>query len=106
MAHALQSFYLMRGHYKSAELASSMVADLLLWVEVADCGKTDALRAVALGYRDFEDALQMAAAEACGADCLVTRNGSDFKEGTVPVMTPEVFLIHSAEPHQWIRTKK
>lgn len=42
---------------------------------------------------DFEDALQYALATLAGADCLVTRNPSDFpKRGKVPVLTPEEFL--------------
>jgi len=42
---------------------------------------------------DFENALQYAIARLAGADCLVTRNSSDFpKRGKVPALTPEEFL--------------
>jgi len=42
--------------------------------------------------RDFEDALQLAAAVACGAGVILTRNTADFKASPIPVMTPEEFL--------------
>ena len=42
---------------------------------------------------DFEDALQYAIAVLAKADCLVTRNPSDFpKHGRLPVMTPDKLL--------------
>jgi hypothetical protein len=41
---------------------------------------------------DFEDASQVAAAMACGAQFIVTRNERDFKKSPVPALSPEAFL--------------
>ena len=41
---------------------------------------------------DFEDAIQYFCAAAANADCIVTRNTSDFTRDTPPAMTPEEFL--------------
>ena len=41
---------------------------------------------------DYEDALQAAAAQACAAQIILTRNVRDFKGSPVPAMTPEVFM--------------
>lgn len=50
-------------------------------------------RAVALGFEDFEDALQFASAEACGASFLVTRNVADFRSTeNVSVVLPAGLL--------------
>ena len=38
--------------------------------------------------RDFEDALQVAAARACGAQHIVTRNFRDFDRSPIPALTP------------------
>ena len=47
---------------------------------------------------DFEDALQYFTATLAGADCVVTRNPSDFpKRGKVPVLTPEELLKRLGE---------
>ncbi len=91
--HTLSNaFYIVRGHASSKDVARSFISDLLQWVEVAETTKSDALKAISYGMSDFEDALQLAAAEACAADVLITRNTKDFKASTIPVMTPEEFL--------------
>jgi predicted nucleic acid-binding protein len=59
--------YIARSRSKSPLVALDFVSDLLAWVEVAETGKHDALTALEFGVRDFEDALQLAAAVACGA---------------------------------------
>lgn len=54
---------------------------------------TDAFRyAAALGLSDFEDALQVAAAQACGARVIVTRNLADFRASPIPARTPGAIL--------------
>ncbi len=54
----------------------------------ADCIEGDIDKAIALNYSDFEDALQTAGAIRVGADCIVTRNKSDYKNSPIPVLTP------------------
>lgn len=41
---------------------------------------------------DFEDAVQVAAAVASGLDAIVTRNGADFVNSPLPVLTPSELL--------------
>jgi predicted nucleic acid-binding protein len=41
---------------------------------------------------DFEDALQYFSATDSGCDIIITRNGKDFKQSLLPVMTAEEFL--------------
>ena len=50
---------------------------------MASTRRADALSATTSGMRDFEDALQMAAAVACGADVILTRNLTDFKSSPI-----------------------
>lgn len=93
--HALSNtFYLVRGHSRSAQTALQFVSDLLSWSEVAVTGKPEALHATQSGMNDFEDALQVAASVACGASVIVTRNTNDFLASPIPVMTPEQLLAH------------
>ena len=68
------------------------IRGILTWADVAQTGSTDALAALDLPMRDFEDALQVAAAMACGAQCIVTRNERDFKGSPVPALSPDAFL--------------
>ena len=45
---------------------------------------------------DFEDAMQVAAARACGAMRIVTRNISDYARSPIPAVTPQEALAHMA----------
>jgi len=78
-SHTLSNaFYIVRGHASSKDVARSFIRDLLQWVEVAETTKSDANKATNYGMSDFADALQLAAAEACAADVLITRNTKHF----------------------------
>jgi predicted nucleic acid-binding protein len=97
--HTLSNaYYLVRGHSKSNSTAIHFIADLLEWVEVARTDRADAWSATTSRIRDFEDALQIAAAEACKADLIITRNVGDFKMANISVMTPEDFLASLSKP--------
>ena len=72
--------------------ARRFLVDLTQFVTVAPTD-TEAFRYAAfLPLADFEDALQVAAARACGASCIVTRNVKDFAESPIPARTPAEVL--------------
>lgn len=79
--------------------AWEFIRDILAWVEVADIPTTEAKRTQHMGMRDFEDALQIAAAEYCRADVIVTRNLKDFLGNTsILVVLPENFTDNPPQP--------
>lgn len=43
-------------------------------------------------FSDFEDSLQYFSALRTECDILITRNGKDFKQAQIPIMTPDEFL--------------
>jgi predicted nucleic acid-binding protein len=90
--------YVFRNRTKSKTYAIRTVTELLAWAEIAETTKTDANAVFSYAMRDFEDALQLAAAVACGADVLLTRNTKDFKASPLLVMTPEAFLAAYPTP--------
>ena len=51
------------------------------------------MRARALGWSDFENAVMAAAAESSGCEALVTRNVKDFAGSPVTALTPEEYLV-------------
>ena len=72
---------------------------MLVWTDVAVTQRSDALQALDWPMPDYEDALLAAAAVACGAQVIITRNVRDFKGAPVPAMTPEAFILqHSPAP--------
>lgn len=86
------AYYFVRKGRTEAE-AMIEVDKILAWTKVADASDTSARHARTLGFADFEDALQAAAAEACLADVIVTRNTRDFSNSKVLAITPQDFLI-------------
>lgn len=73
--------------------ARDFLADLLTWTTVAATSHADAVKALGWPMPDFEDALQVAAALACDANYVITRNGRDFVGALLPALSPEEFLI-------------
>jgi predicted nucleic acid-binding protein len=72
--------------------ARDFLSDLLVFMEVAAGDTVTVRQALGMQTRDFEDALQAAAALEFGADLIVTRNPNDFKKLPIAVMTPAVFV--------------
>lgn len=74
------------------EQAIKAVQKLLTIFEVAAVDRLVIEHALALGWPDFEDAVQMAAAVQAGTNYLVTRNPQDFKDELVSVLHPDDLL--------------
>ena len=85
--------YLIERQHSAAQ-ARDFVRGLLVWADVAVTQRSDAQQALDWPMPDYEDALQAAAAVACGAQIVITRNVRDFKGSPVVAMTPEVFIQH------------
>jgi len=50
-------------------------------------------KGLASKFSDFEDALQYNCAVQMDCNILITRNGKDFKESIIPVLTPDEYLF-------------
>ena len=66
--------------------------DLLRQSRIVPTDEHDALFALGLGWQDFEDALQYAAAMRVQAAVIVTGNTRHFTASSIPAMTPGEFL--------------
>lgn len=90
--HTLSNLFYILRRDRGSQKAVEFLRDLLSVTTVTPVGHADALRAVDLGLNDFEDALQLSAAESCRADVIVSRNKADFgKSPKIPVLAPEEF---------------
>ena len=96
-AHAVTTIHYIVERYRDAPTANQAVDWLLHYFVVAPVGYRELSRARALGWRDFEDAVVVAAAEASGCDVIVTRNVKDFDKSPVSVVTPEEYLLSSIQ---------
>ena len=69
-------------------VARAFTASLLSFAQVAPTSTDDLRYALDLPMTDFEDAMQVAAARACDAQFIVTRNAGDFARSPIPNLTP------------------
>ena len=90
--HAIAPLAYLIERQVSALSGRDFIRGVLEWAEVATTGKSDALAALALPLADFEDSLQVAAALACGAQFIITRNERDFRKSPLPALSPDSFL--------------
>jgi len=90
--HTLSNLFYILRRDRGAEKTVEFLRQLLAIATVASVSHSDALKALGYGLNDFEDALQLSAAESCGAHVILTRNKADFRNPpTVSVLTPEEF---------------
>ena len=82
--HSITTVYYLVERSHGREAATTAVADVLAILRVVSLGADDFLRALSFDLRDYEDAVQVAAALRVGAACIVTRNPKDFKAAAVP----------------------
>ncbi len=90
--HTLSNFYYLVSSERGDADTRDFIAELVRFVAVAPADATAVRYAVSLPMADFEDAMQVAAARACGARHIVTRNVRDFARSLIPAMTPRAAL--------------
>ena len=77
--------------YGSTQIKSKLES-LSSFVEIADLTSDIVISELTSDWKDYEDAVQHRSAIKINADCIVTRNKSDFSLSSLPVYTPEEFM--------------
>lgn len=90
--HTVANVFCMVRPSRGAESTKEFLRDLTGFVTVAPTNTEDLRYAASLPMADLEDAMQVAAARACGAQYIATRNVKDFKQSPVPARTPRQLL--------------
>ena len=91
-AHSITTMHYLVSKYLGQDMARAAVRDIMKVFSVCAVDKDVIQEAIGLGWADFEDAVQMAAADRSGADYLVTRNPKDFEGGPIDVLQPGELL--------------
>ena len=86
--HTLSNFYYLVSPTRGQNDAREFLVELTRFVSVAPTDTEAFHYAAFLPLPDFEDALQVAAARACGASWIATRNTRDFARSPIPARTP------------------
>jgi len=75
-------------HYLSKDGARSFIDELTDFCVIPGTDTADMKRALALGFADLEDAMQVSAALRFGAQIIVTRNLKDYRKSPIKAMSP------------------
>jgi len=70
---------------------------LISLFNVAPIVETTIADALALRWKDFEDAVQFITAKENKVEFIITRNNADYKTSEIPCMTPTEFIAHLKE---------
>ena len=77
--------------YGSTQIKSKLES-LSSFVEIADLTSDIVISELTSDWKDYEDAVQHRSAIKINADCIVTRNKSDFSLSSLPVSTVEELM--------------
>jgi predicted nucleic acid-binding protein len=90
--HSIANLFYLVSPASGKENALGYIRDLSGFISVAPVETKDLLYALSLDMADFEDAMQAAAAVACKADWIVTRNIRHYRKSPVKAISPEELL--------------
>jgi predicted nucleic acid-binding protein len=91
-AHSFDTIFYILNKRNSIESTYTVLDGLRRAFEVAPVTQKVIDQAIALKWKDFEDAIHYQAAKAGGCDAIITRNEKDFQQSELPVLSPQAFL--------------
>jgi predicted nucleic acid-binding protein len=90
--HSLSNFYYLVSPSRGKNQTKDFLLDLMRFVRVAPTTTESLQYAGKLDLKDFEDAMQVAAAAACQASVIATRNLRDYVRSPIRAAEPQAVL--------------
>ena len=90
--HGLATLYYVGVKLAGKAKTEKYIAEILDVFEIPPTDTRSARLARMLPIPDFEDAMQVAAADTVKADFIITRNIKDYKKSPIPAISPEEFV--------------
>ena len=90
-------FYLLRKAKKDIDNVYQIMDKLKTLFSVAPVSTTTISEALALRWKDFEDAVQLITARENNVDYIITRNEADYKTSGIPCMSATGFITYLKE---------
>lgn len=78
--------------YESSESVLNKLRNFKIICEVCEVNEEIIYKALNSNFKDFEDAVQYFTALQSNCSIIITRNGKDFKNSIIPIMTAEEYL--------------
>jgi predicted nucleic acid-binding protein len=78
--------------YESSESVLSKLRKFKIICEVCEVNEETVEKGLNSNFKDFEDSIQYYTAVQSNCTIIITRNGKDFKNSNIPIMTAEEYL--------------
>lgn len=91
LSYATVSYFLIK--FENIEKAKDKLRKFKIISEICDLDELIIEKGLNSNFSDFEDSLQYFSALKSDCSILITRNGKDFKESQIPVMTADEYLM-------------
>lgn len=90
--HSIANFYYLVTSKSKDIQTRNFLKDLLTFTEISPTSTKDVKYALDLPVTDFEEALQIAAARACQANYIITRNVKHYRKSPIKAKKPQEIL--------------
>jgi predicted nucleic acid-binding protein len=90
LTYSTAYYLLMR--FEDKEIVKEKISKFKVIAETSDLTDKIIDKGLLSNFSDFEDSLQYYCAVEMNCDIIITRNGKDFKESDIPVLTPDEYL--------------
>jgi len=84
--------YYILSRFENKKLVKEKIRKFKVIADTSDLTDRIIEKGLASKFNDFEDSLQYYCAVKSECNVLITRNGKDFKESNIPVLTPDEYL--------------
>ena len=91
LSYATVNYFLAK--YENTQKAKDKLSKFKIISEICSLDEIIIEKSLNSYFNDFEDALQYFSALKSECNVILTRNGKDFKESALPIMTPDEFLL-------------
>lgn len=91
-ASAVTDIYYLVQQAENKATALNFIQELVQFIQIANVDKTVVLIALQSGIRDFEDAVQNAAAKNARITHIITRNIKNYKKSNLKIVSPDNFI--------------
>lgn len=91
LSYATVSYFLTK--FEKNEKAKDKLRKFKIISEICDLDESIIEKGLNSNFSDFEDSIQYFSALKSDCSILITRNGKDFKDSQIPVMTADEYLM-------------
>ncbi|MFD2033526.1 type II toxin-antitoxin system VapC family toxin [Belliella marina] len=91
-ALTFSTVYYLLSRFEDRDIVKEKIRKFKIIGETADLTDQIIDKGLSSKFRDFEDSLQYYCAVETACNIVITRNGKDFKESEIPVMSPDEYL--------------